>query len=237
MIKIKQYLQTYYLYTSADVKTNIHWPSARRRTPSCAVPRSARGAGAADGRRPMTCRGSEIPMVHLFADAEITWFPGAIGEIPWFFHASIMFNPYFFWIVVLEDVQMFMMLTSPWPGVPRRAVPRPRCTANGWVFLGKITGHLHISWENPWFPVRIFPIKPVHWATIHWEWHCEQSPFYWINCWTSSRRTIMILHPNWINLHFNFWCHAIQLQLTGDVIFLGICFCQITIYINAHQCS
>ena len=81
---------------------------------------------------------------------------------PMIFHASIMFNPYFFWIVVLEDVQMLMMLTSPWPGVPRRAVPRPRCTANGWVFLGKITGHLHISWENPWFPVRIFPIKPIH---------------------------------------------------------------------------
>ena len=75
---------------------------------------------------------------------------------PMIFHASIMFNPYFFWIVVLEDVQMLMMLTSPWPGVPRRAVPRPRCTANGWVFLGKITGHLHISWENPWFPVPIF---------------------------------------------------------------------------------
>ena len=31
----------------------------------------------------------------------------------------------------------------------------------GW-FKGKITGHSHISWENLWFPVQIFPyVNPL----------------------------------------------------------------------------
>jgi hypothetical protein len=29
-------------------------------------------------------------------------------------------------------------------------------------FKGKFTGKPHIQWENPWFPVKIFPTKPIH---------------------------------------------------------------------------
>ena len=32
-----------------------------------------------------------------------------------------------------------------------------------WEITGKFTGKPHISWENRWFPVEIFPGKPIHW--------------------------------------------------------------------------
>jgi len=30
------------------------------------------------------------------------------------------------------------------------------------IFHGKIHGFPHISWENLWFPVKIFPTKTIH---------------------------------------------------------------------------
>ena len=140
---------------------------------------------------------------------------------PMIFHASIMFNPYFF----------LNCCSRRCPNAHDANIPMAWGTAKSgaaasmhseWMgFLGKnyrtppyFMGKSMVSGED--FPNKTNP------------------PFYWINCWTSSRRTIMILHPNWINLHFNFWCHAIQLQLTGDVMFLGICFLSNH---HLHQCS
>ena len=39
--------------------------------------------------------------------------------------------------------------------------------------MGKFTGHPYIWWQKPWFPVKIFPTKPIHGKKPRWCHYCS----------------------------------------------------------------
>jgi hypothetical protein len=80
----------------------------------------------------------------------------------------------FFWVAVTT---ISPIETQPNPGVPcagcgsYKCRPTRRCqglialSVCEWIGKGRIAGHLHISWEKPWFPVD-FPTNPLSLSSI-----------------------------------------------------------------------